>query len=112
MPGLDRRLGNHPLDRDRATVHAQDEAAMLQIREVAPDRLADHGETVCERGDRDSFFPADQGENLFLTLVAEQARSPGVALPAGAAGPRAVIQASFHGQEVLPACGWTVSMPR
>jgi hypothetical protein len=46
MSGLDRRLEHHPFDRDRAAMHAPDETAKLQIREVAPDRFANDGKTV------------------------------------------------------------------
>jgi hypothetical protein len=88
-------------------MHAPDETAILQIREVAPDRLADHSETVCERGDRDPFFLPDQGKDFLLALVAEQGGPRGVALPAGAAGPRVVVRGFISGQEVLPVSGRT-----
>jgi hypothetical protein len=61
MAGLDRRLEGHPVNRDGAAMHAPDETAILKIREVPPDRFADHGEMARERGDRDPFFLPDHG---------------------------------------------------
>src|SRR6202044_1990680 len=99
--GLDGGLEPPSPARVRPAVNAPDEAAVLQVGQIAPDRLADHSETVRERGNRDSLFLPDQRQDLVRALVAEQAGPLRAALPGSAPSP-GTARGLLGGQDALP----------
>ena len=61
VAGVDHRLVVAALERDRAAVDPAQQLALLQVRQIAPDRLGRHVEAPRQVGDVDRAAPAARG---------------------------------------------------